>query len=78
MIMRVLCIFSKGIITNQYSIFLKAVSIDSTKVNVLVVLGDAYDQVNNKEKKIAYYKRAARLGDIQAQAFLKEEGFDWD
>ena len=51
---------------------------DSTMVNALVVLGDAYEQVNNKEKKLEYYKKAARLGDIQAQAFLKKEGFDWD
>ena len=70
--------FQQGNYNKSIQYLLKAVSIDSTMVNALVVLGDAYDQVNNKEKKIAYYKRAARLGDIQAQAFLKEEGFDWD
>ena len=70
--------FQEGNYNKSIEYLLKAVSMDSTMVNAFVVLGDAYYQVNNKEKKIAYYKKAARLGDIQAQAFLKKEGFDWD
>jgi len=70
--------FQQGNFNKSIEFLLKAVSMDSTMVNALVVLGDAYDQVNIKRKRSHIIKELHVWAISRHRLFLKEEGFDWD
>jgi hypothetical protein len=40
-------------------------------------MGYAYGKQGNTTKKVECYRKAANLGDEDAQQWLRENGYDW-
>jgi tetratricopeptide (TPR) repeat protein len=69
--------------TNAIKYYQKAVAItpvlyiNHNKANAYYNMGLAYDKQGNTIKKAECFKKAAVLGDTDAQEWLQENGYDW-
>jgi tetratricopeptide (TPR) repeat protein len=55
----------------------KAISIDPNDSDPYVNMGNAYYKQGNTQLQIKCYKRAAQLGDTDAQNWLRNNGYSW-
>ena len=67
----------KGNYDKAIECYQKAIEINPDYTNAYYNLGIAYHRKGNIEKAFELYKEAARLGDKNAQAFLREKKISW-
>jgi chromosome segregation protein len=58
-------------------IYEKAIEINSEHRSAYRNIGNAYYSIHNNEKYLENFKKAARLGDIEIQNWLRANGHSW-
>ena len=55
----------------------KAIEINPDDDTAYFNLGKVYFDMNQKDKSLEAYQQAARMGNIEAQRYLRKEGYSW-
>ena len=55
----------------------KAIEIDSEDADAYYNLGFIYHTKGDVDHALIYFKKAAKLGDLEIQNWLKENGHTW-
>jgi tetratricopeptide (TPR) repeat protein len=67
----------EGKLDTAIILYTKAIALDSLYTEAYYNLGNVNLDQHNEKKGIEFIKRAARLGNPQAQEFLKRRGEKW-
>ena len=59
------------------SFYLRSIELNPDYASAYYNLGNAYDDNGDFATALIYYKTAAKLGDKNAQDWLKKNGHDW-
>ena len=68
--------YNQGNLTKAIQMWEKAIELNPDDADAYYNLGLAY-HYDDFDQALFYYKKAARLGDQDAQDWLKENGYDW-
>lgn len=68
---------TKGYLDKAISLYEKAVELNPKNMQAYLALAFAYGDRGDSNKKIECLKTCARLGNVSAQKWLKEMGYNW-
>lgn len=57
--------------------YLKGIEIDPSANKIYMNIAISYMRLGNKEQQIIWFKKAAKVGDKQAQDWLIKNGYNW-